>query len=83
MSQIAYHPHPSLFQIPSPSKLILTDKSSVASVETLGDLSTVHGVGLAPNPANPDVVLYADETAIYELDKNTGKLQLFSFGVST
>ena len=74
MSQIAYHPHLSLFQIPSPSKILLTDKSAVDSVKTLGDLSTVHAVGLGPNPANPDVVLYADETAIYELDKNTGKL---------
>ena len=75
--------HTFLFQIPSPSKIILTDKSAVNSVETLADLSTVHAVGLAPNPTNPDVVLYADETAIYELDKNTGKLLVFSFGVNT
>lgn len=57
----------------------MTDEQESADENTitdLGSLSTVHAVGLAANPNNPDTILYADETAIYEFNKNTGNYKM-------
>ena len=42
-------------------------------VADLGTLPTEHAVGLAVNPTDDKNVFFADETALYQFNKETGK----------
>jgi len=47
-------------------------ESGRTTVTDLGELPTLHAVGIATNPNNQEQLIFADETALYELNKNSG-----------
>ena len=50
------------------------EESSVMQQTTeLGQLVSLHAVGIATHPADESKLVYADETALYSFDKTTGR----------
>ncbi|XP_067948923.1 uncharacterized protein [Watersipora subatra] len=71
-------PAPSFSQVDALKKLSVSNQPDSQLVEDLGSLPTNHAVAIATNPIDTNSLFFADETALYSFNKETGESTLIA-----